>query len=446
MSDRRANHAPGTAPHGGVPGRDALSRRRFLGGTLGLAALTAMPATAATATTGSPARRWLAGDFHCHTVFSHDVWSLDDLDPEQPLDALEQSYTWGWTAGQQISIAEARGLDFLAITDHDRVDALFGDDYDSRSLTLIPGYEHSLAGGHVGVFVDDRRRLTDLVRDHDGSTSFSGDAGVERFLDQAAQIDALTVLNHPFYGNPGQLAWGYGIPASRGFDAVEVWNIHWLARHDVLPFADSDNYLSLPWWEESFLASTRMPAVGGSDNHWRATTALQGVGQPTTWVHAEDRSPRAILEAVREGRTTISFAPPSHGGPRLDLEVAEAPTGGRSVGIGGQVRGQVPLRAHVHVTGGSGHRLRLIATGRVVHEQVLVGADRSVEVDVVLAHRGWLRAELLIDPGYWMSAITSPVYARGHHPAGAEPTDGPPAAYGQPEAARLSLPLLPGAA
>jgi hypothetical protein len=120
---------------------------------------------------------WLAGDFHCHTTYSHDVWGGPDRvpQPDDPFGELADSYTWGWSAAEQIAIAESRDLDFLAITDHNRVDALTDPGYAQRPLTLVPGYEHSLRGGHVGVFTPTVDALPDLVRDADGSTGFDGD-------------------------------------------------------------------------------------------------------------------------------------------------------------------------------------------------------------------------------------------------------------------------------
>jgi predicted metal-dependent phosphoesterase TrpH len=120
--------------------------------------------------------RWIAGDLHSHTVLSHDVWAGPGDDNTEP----EEAYTLGWTAGQQIAIAESRGLDFVAITDHNRVEAVHLPEYRSSRLALIPGYEHSLDGGHAGVFMPDPRRLREVVKDADGSGGFAGDAGPGR--------------------------------------------------------------------------------------------------------------------------------------------------------------------------------------------------------------------------------------------------------------------------
>jgi hypothetical protein len=47
---------------------------------------------------------------------------------------------------------------------------------------------------------------------------------------------------------------------------------------------------------------------------------------------------------------------------------------------------------------------------------------------VVLPAGGWLRAELFVEPGYYMSAITSPIYA-GIRPGRRTPTTGPGVTY-----------------
>ncbi|MCA1727397.1 MAG: CehA/McbA family metallohydrolase [Actinobacteria bacterium] len=387
---------------------------------------------------------WLTGDFHCHTVLSHDVWSPNDDNTEN-----REFYTWGWTAGEQILIAESRGLDFLAVTDHNRTDALFLPEYRSSKLTLVPGYEHSLSGGHAGVFAPDRSAFTDLIRDTDGSTGFRNDDGVARFVAAVRERGGLAVLNHPFYGNESEgeaVAWGYSAEASRAFDAVEVWNIGWPARHDTVRFVDPDNYLSAPWWENEFLPYANTAAIGGSDNHWRSTTAIHGVGQPTTWVYAADRSPGAILDAVRAGRTFIAAEPPRLGGVKLLLDAREDWTGGDAAMVGGKLRAEGPLEVTVKVVRGMGQKLRLISTGMVVATEIIALPNQTFTYRVVLPPRGWLRAEVLIQRGLWMSALTSAIHAYDRAPAEfvAEPTRGPAVSYGKelPTAAVLDrLPL-----
>jgi hypothetical protein len=411
-----------------------ISRRRLLqAGAGGAAALLAGPRLAAAAQ-GIPRGSWLAGDLHCHTVLSHDVWGGPGDDNTSP----EEAYTLGFTAAEQIRNAEQRGLDFLALSDHNRLDALRLPDYASSRVTLLPGYEHSLAGGHAGVFAPSVDGLPDVVRDGDGSTAFADDAALARFLDAVHARGGIAVLNHPFYGNEEQgeaLAWGYGLEVSALFDAVEVWNIGWPARHDVLPFADSDNYVSLPWWEREIVSRRHVPAVGGSDSHWRATSELNGPGQPTTWVYARGRSASAVLEGIRAGRTFVAAEPPGLAGPRLLLSAQESWSGGSGAAVpGGSVGSEGPLAVSVRVENGEGSRLRLVSTGMVVGEETVASPSSEHGFDVVLPRAGWLRAELYLDSGYWMTALTSPIYAAAPPPRSqrAAPTIGDPPTYGHP--------------
>jgi hypothetical protein len=380
-----------------------LTRRRFLQVAAGVGAISALPrrafASSATLSPDLPHGRWLAGDFHVHTVLSHDVWSGPGDDNTDTADF----YTFGWTGGEQITNAETRGLHFLALTDHDRVDVLRSPEYHSSKLVLVPGYEHSLDGGHAGIFmrsIDDLPTI--LTKDN------AGTEGLVRLLDQVHERNGILVLNHPF----GGATWKYDVEPSRAVDAIEVWNSQWLQRHDVFPVAESNNHVSIAWWEQQFLAAgTRLAAVGGSDNHWRSTFLAQGVGQPTTWVYATERSASAIIDAVQAGRTTVSWQPPALAGPRLELKATELYGDHNTAMVGGEVRPLGPCCVSVRVKNGVGHRLRIVSSGDVVHRSIVAGPDVTDRVHVVLPEHGWVRAELYLDPGYVMTAITSAVWA-----------------------------------
>jgi predicted metal-dependent phosphoesterase TrpH len=416
-----------------------LSRRDVLRGAAGAGAVVALAGAVPTwassrdgAGSGKAAAgSWLAGDLHVHTVLSHDVWAGPDDDNT----GTDEAYTWGWTGGEQIAIAESRGLDFLALTDHNRTDVLREPDYRSSLLTLIPGYEHSLAGGHAGVFVPSAESLGDVVRDGAGGTGFSGAEGLADFLARVHGQDGIVVLNHPFYKRGSATApptWSYDVAASLGVDAVEVWNSVWFNRSEISPQIAYDDPAALPWWEQQFLPERRMPLVGGSDNHWRVLTGIAGVGQPTTWVLAADRSVGAVLAAIRAGRTTVSAQPPAMGGARLEPTVVEDWTGGGAADVGDAVKALGPLVVRTRVRNGTGLTLRLISTGQVVASSPVTGPDVVVEQPVVLPENGWLRLELVAaNPGTSMLAMTSPVYTAGKAPAPVrrEPSTGPAASY-----------------
>ena len=402
----------------------SLDRRRFLALAAGVGAASALrlPESALAAPDGGrPAGEWLAGDLHCHSTYSHDVWAGPQDDDTGP----EEAYTQGHTPGEQVALAELRGLDFLAVTDHGRVDALSDPGYRSDRVVLVPGYEHSHEGSdHCGVFLPSVEALPGVI---------PADAGLAAWLDEVHARGGMAVVNHPFYGNrdAGEaIAWDAPVADSLRFDAVEVWNSMWLTRYDTVPVYEPDNSAALRWWESTFAPARRATAVGGSDNHWRSLDGTAGVGQPTTWVYAPERTPAGVIAGVQAGRTTVSWQPPGLGGPRLVLEVAEQ-WSGRAAMVGGSVHGDGPLLAVVTTTAAVGSVLRLVSGGQVVHEARVRLPGQRFEVPVVLPAGGWLRAELLLQERYAVTALTSPVYADGRAPVPVrrEPTRGRPATY-----------------
>ena len=401
-----------------------LDRSRFLqlAAGVGAASTIGLPRTALAGPEGKrPAGEWIAGDFHCHSTYSHDVWA----GPGDDNTGNEDFYTSGHTPAEQIALAETRGLDFLAITDHNRVESLRDPGYRSDRLTLLPGYEHSHPGSdHCGVFLPSLDALPGVV---------PADAGLGPWLDEVHARGGMAVVNHPFYGNRADgdaIAWDASVADSLRFDAVEVWNSLWLTRNDTVPAYEPDNHAAVGWWESTFAPARRGTAIGGSDNHWRLLDATAGVGQPTTWVYAADRTPAGIIACVQAGRTTISWQPPALGGPRLVLDVVED-WSGRAAMVGGTVHGDGQLLAVVTAHNAVGQVLRLVSGGEVVHETRILTPGQRVEIPVVLPDGGWLRAELLLQERYALTALTSCVYADGRAPGPVrrEPSRGRPVTY-----------------
>jgi hypothetical protein len=299
-----------------------------------------VPAVApATAVSGSPYPGWYRGDLHTHTHHSDARGSLHDL----------------------LEMARRRGLDYLAVTDHNTVShhaPLLS--MDTGGLTVIPGQELTTYHGHSNVlgldgWVDFRiwedERMRGAIRD-------------------ARERGALRVINHP---KPTGCDWEYGEWSD--FDLFEVWNGPWPTR----------NWVSLQRWHDRLAAGQRIPAVGGSDRHQpplpdNDPPYLQ-VGSPTTWINSADKSPASLLAALKAGRASVSEGPD---GPLVSLERDGELAQGREALAGEMLQ--------VCVRGGSGSRLRLLGDRGTLLD-VAIGTD-DVCLDFAMPPARFIRAEV----------------------------------------------------
>jgi hypothetical protein len=201
----------------------------------------------------SAGRRWLAGDLHSHTVHSDG----------------------GLTVQELAALAAERGLDFLAITDHNTVSHHAELPAAARryGITLLPGQEVTTDGGHAGALGD--IGWIDFRREPDD------------WLDATEAAGGLLSINHPF---GGPVSWMR--PMRRRPPLLEVWHTSWLDLRWTIP---------LGWW----LAwdATAVP-VGGSDWHRPGSDAPPG--RPTTWVECAADEPGDVIDGLRAGLVAIS--------------------------------------------------------------------------------------------------------------------------------------------
>ena len=265
----------------------------------------------------APARtgEWLAGDLHVHTCNSHDVYCpgtkssspIGDYNTD-----ITEAYTVGSTVDQRFQEAAIKGLDYLAITDHhsDGAPQESGaapqnePGFGGYGVIGVPAYENSIQG-HAQML---------------GATHVypAGDQSASAITAMANALRAdggVFQANHPMSENLGPLKdcahlpvmhWSYGLNVK--VDTVEVWNVgHYL--QPPLP-AGTNNEDAVGYWECMLSAGWHVGATGGSDSHWKTTTAVQGIGNPTTWVFAQNRSAQGVLDAIKAGRTTVSMTTP----------------------------------------------------------------------------------------------------------------------------------------
>jgi PHP domain len=201
----------------------------------------------------SGGRRWLAGDLHAHTVHSDGVLTVQEL----------------------AALAVKRGLDFIAVTDHNTVShhADLPGAAERYGIVLLPGQEVTTDGGHAGAlgnvgWVDFRREPDD-------------------WLEATEARGGLLSVNHPF---AGPMSWVR--PMRRRPPLAEVWHWSWLDKRWTLPLA---------WWLAWDAAAV---PVGGSDWHRPGSDAPPGC--PTTWVECAGNEPGEVLDGLRAGRVAIS--------------------------------------------------------------------------------------------------------------------------------------------
>ncbi|MFN2588028.1 MAG: CehA/McbA family metallohydrolase [Actinomycetota bacterium] len=320
---------------------------------------------------------WLAGDLHVHTTFSHDSYGGPADDNTGP----DEAYTLGHPVAGQFAVAAVRGLDFLAITDHNDVRSQADPGFGSGGVIPIPGYEASYRG-HAQML---GARLV-----YEGSHATAAD--VQNLANRLRTDGGVFQINHPAEGStdfPHDRDWAYGdavVP-----DTVEVWNISRLWQPPLPSGSSNDD--AIRFWEGFLDAGRRVGATGESDNHYLATAAVQGVGQPTTWVCAREASVDGVLAGVRAGRTFVSHQPPAHSGPRLFLEGDADRDGAFEAIVGDVVPPETPLR--VRVVGAPGALLDVRGTrGRSLAEGVVVdGTEFSYEVTPA-GNVTWVRAEI----------------------------------------------------
>ncbi len=261
--------------------------------------------------------RWYRGDLHSHTHHSDAVGSLSDL----------------------VAAARARGLDFVAVTDHNTVShlphlaAAGGDE-----LLLIPGQEITTYYGHAnawGIQGWQEFRCRD-------------DVTMARIIDAVHASGALFSVNHPKDNGP---AWEYS--PNLPFDCVEAWQGLWAFN----------NYQSLAFWDRLLQQGRRVVAVGGSDKHVEPFTgqlSFYDIGTPTTWVYAGELSTAGILGGIQAGHVFISADPQ---GPELYL-AADAAGDGLHEGMMGDeliIAAGRSMMLRAQVVGGRGLVLRIVS-------------------------------------------------------------------------------------
>lgn len=295
---------------------------------------------------------WYRGDLHMHTAHSDgSCKSQSGQKVPCPLFFTVQG-------------AAQRGLDFIAITDHNTVShanaMLELQPYFDR-LLLIPGREVTTFTGHANLF-----GTTAPVDFRVGSKEVPD---WNALLRSVAPLGGLISINHAIRPS-GEPCMGCGWTADPPAD------MHLIQAIEIVNGNDAGTpYSAVPFWEQQLAKGIRLTGIGGSDNH-NAFQDAPGIGSnptgiPTTVVHAQALSMPAILDGIRSGQVFIDVQ-----GSRDRLLEFIGHAGTQTAAMGGTLqaksRDEIEFEVHVaHVAGAS--------------MQVFIDGKHRPELDAMIA-------------------------------------------------------------
>lgn len=197
----------------------------------------------------------LRGNLHTHTTRS------DGLNPPQ---AVIDDYA-------------GRGYDFLMISDHDvyTTEAELSQ-WNSRGMVLLPGNEVSAGGPHLL---------------HVGAGGFiAPDPLRQTVISAIVAGGGLAVVNHPNWQDKFDHCTAAQLREWVGYTGMEIYN-------GVIGRLQGDPY-ALMKWDAVLSSGRRVWGLANDDSH----QPQKDVGLGWNMVYAKERTPRAVIEALRTGR------------------------------------------------------------------------------------------------------------------------------------------------
>ncbi len=316
---------------------------------------------------------WYKGDLHTHSIHSDGRNTVCEL----------------------IMLARTRGLNFIALTDHNTIAQNYEPAiYRYREPLVIPGMEITTFYGHINVFnikkyIDFRRRNRDDFK---------------KLIDEVHSDGGLISVNHPDLFREFMCKdCPFRYRDVEGFDAIEVWNGPWYILNNE----------SLLWWHTLLTKGYRVTAIGGSDYHGVDLTRL---GEPTTWVYADNLTIESILHGIKLGRVNITYSPEK---PLINIRALA--NNGNIYMIGDSIKKEISnsIVLTIDVRKAKGSTLRII-TPQDVYKAIEISEDNfryREKIDV--SNYNFIRVEIgiysdsykLIPHNYDdVLALTNPLY------------------------------------
>ncbi|MBR6793397.1 MAG: CehA/McbA family metallohydrolase [Clostridia bacterium] len=166
------------------------------------------------------------------------------------------------TLRELLAAAKKRGLDAIAVTDHNYFQALPKEE----EILLIPGCEFSTDEGHItGLFLEEAPMVKPMQT-------------AAQAIDEIHRCGGIAVLAHPY-----QKVFERTVP--QGIDAIETANARAPYKYkgaNILAYALADE--------------NKLPGVGGSDAH-----SIHEVGNAYTEITAQEKTLPALKAAILRG-------------------------------------------------------------------------------------------------------------------------------------------------
>jgi hypothetical protein len=334
---------------------------------------------------------WYRGDLHMHTGHS-DGSCASQTGKAVPCPVFVT-----------VETAARRGLNFIAITDHNTVSQ-----YDAMrelqpyfdKLLLIPGREITTFHGHANAF-----GITPFIDYRVGTPAVPSINTIAREVDR---MGGLISINHP-NAPTGEICLGCGwhpdpsadLTLFGAIEAVNGGSLH-------------GPYSGVSYWEHVLDEGHRITGIGGSDNHhgdWPITHP-DSIGIPTTVVYASRLSVPAILDGIRAGHVFIDLT-----GSRDRMLVMTAAPAGRAaplqMGDGISLASGQTLPVTVHVAGCPGWTLQWVdngTTSAALPPQTIHASDQTVAATWHSdGKRHWILPEVVNGDGE-LEMLGNPIY------------------------------------
>lgn len=296
---------------------------------------------------------WLIGDLHLHSTHSDGSYTIEENG----------------------KIAEEKGLNFIALTDHNTISQNFAHE-SAGNILFIPGMELTTYKGHCNLY-----GVKDPLKDFRATNREE----ITNLLQEARNNGCKISINHPFDQYcPWEWEWDVD------YDWVEVWNGPWT----------EGNERALQWWQEQLVQGRKLVVVGGSDCHRPHPYVKQGM--PTTWVYSNAKSVSSILDAIHKGHVYLTYAP---WGPQMEFTCGQA-----KIGDTIKAKGKMELTVNKLQEGD----IVKVISNKGIEQEFKMANEKRLEISWDIEERTFYRVEIwryfLEVEGYLMAALSNPIY------------------------------------